>query len=65
MANSGTADRFLKAYQVPKTARAHQMSAYALYKLGQDAYDKTQADVTFAIWSLNRKSTNVQTVGAS
>jgi len=38
VATVGTADYFLKASHVKKTARAHQISACALYALQQQAY---------------------------
>ena len=60
IANPGTADSFLKASHVKKTARAHQVTACALYKLRQDAYDKAEGDITFEMWSLDRRSASAQ-----
>ena len=42
IATAGTSNSFLKAVHVKKTARAHQITACALYKLQQASYVEWQ-----------------------
>jgi len=42
IAKAGTADSFLKAVHVKKTARIHQVTACALYRLRQDSFRNWQ-----------------------
>ena len=60
VASSGTADSFLKASHVKKTARAHQVTACALYKLRQDAFTDDETDASFDDWSQERRTNSVQ-----
>ena len=46
VASPGTADSFLKVSHVKKTARAHQVTACALYNLRQDSYIKGGIETT-------------------
>lgn len=62
IATPGTADSFLKASHVKKTARAHQVTACALYKLRQDAYTTCtdETGVTREVWSNQQSTHSVQ-----
>ena len=60
VASSGTPDSVLKASHVKKTARAHQVTACALYNLRQDAYIKCGTETTQEAWSLERRGSSVQ-----
>ena len=60
VASPGTADSFLKASHVKKTARAHQVTACALYNLRPDAYIKGGTETTREAWSLERRGSSVQ-----
>ena len=60
VANPGTADSFLKASHVKKTARAHQVTACTLYKLRKDAYSQNGTDATIEVWSEERRATSIQ-----
>jgi len=60
VANPGTADSFLKASHVKKTARAHQVTACALYKLRQDAYNEIGTDIAIEVWTEERSINSAQ-----
>ena len=52
VATSGTADSFLKASHITRTGHVHQVTALALSKLQQDAFDSFDSK-DFEAWSLN------------
>ena len=58
IATPGTAESFLKASHVKKTARAHQVTV--LYTLRQDAYTKDDTEISRANWSKERSASSVQ-----
>ena len=52
----GTAESFLKASHVKKTARDHQVPACVQYTLRQDAYTKDDTEISRANWQVCSKS---------
>ena len=52
----GTAESFLKALHVKKTARDHQVPACVQYTLRQDAYTKDDTEISRANWQVCSKS---------
>ena len=60
IANPGTADSFLKAPHVKKTAQAHQLTACVLYKLLQDAFTANGTDIMLEVWMQERRASSPQ-----
>ena len=60
IATPGTAESFLKASHVKKSAGAHQVTACVLHKLRQDAYTKDDTEISRANWSKERSASSVQ-----
>ena len=60
IATPGTAESFLEASHVKKTARAHQVTACVLYKLRQDVYTKDDTEISIANWLKERNASSVQ-----
>ncbi|CAB4025239.1 hypothetical protein ROHU_037104 [Paramuricea clavata] len=56
----GRAESFLSGKQVKRSRYAHQMSCSALYLLVQDAYTRSETDLSFDTWLLKRSKESVQ-----
>ena len=60
MNTPGRAESFLTGSQVKRSRYAHQVSCAALYLLAQEAYQKSNCDLTFESWLQQKSKESVQ-----